>query len=62
MKIDILKFIKFEELSTTERERLRKRLQARKDLLNEALKVVEESLKKIDEAPKAAKKAPKGKR
>jgi hypothetical protein len=54
MKIDILKFIKFEELSAAERERLKKRLQTRKDMLNEALKVVDESLKKLEAAPKAA--------
>jgi hypothetical protein len=62
MKIDILKFIKFEELSATERERLKKRLQARKDLLNEALKVVDDGLKKLAAAPPKAAKAPKRKK
>jgi hypothetical protein len=57
MKIDILRFIKFEELSDAERERLRKRLQARKDLLNEALQVVDNGLKQLAAAPKAAKAA-----
>jgi hypothetical protein len=62
MKIDILKFIKVEELSAAEREQLRKRLQARRDLLTEAMEVVDAGLKRLDEAPKVAKKGRKGKR